>query len=94
MVSALVCSGQLSLPAWEPMFPLVPKQSTERWQRSSNTGFSKGAVSAVGHGRLERVAISSTLPGTRYHRAWERYCMIQLSVVCGRAVPAVARVRA
>jgi len=99
MVSALVCSGQLSLPAWEPYVPSRAQktQSTERrWQRFvSNTGFSKGAVSAVGHGRLERVAISSLYLALDTTVLWERYCMIQLSVVCcGRAVPAVARVRA
>ena len=36
MVSALVCSGQLSLPAWEPFVPSRAKkaQSVERrWQR-------------------------------------------------------------
>ena len=35
MVSALIYSGQLSLPAWEPYVPSRAKkaQSVERWQR-------------------------------------------------------------
>ena len=36
MVSALICSGQLSLPAWEPYVPSRAKkaQSVERrWRR-------------------------------------------------------------
>jgi len=98
MVSALVCSGQLSLPAWEPYVPSCSKsQSTERrWQRFvSNT-----RIRVALYLPLVMVALS----GWQSHRLylaldttvlWERYCMIQLSVVCcGRAVPAVARVRA
>jgi hypothetical protein len=98
MVSALVCSGQLSLPAWEPYVPSRAQkaQSTERrWQRFvSNTRIRVKALYLP----LVMVALS----GWQSHRLylaldttviWERYCMIQLSVVCcGRAVPLLWRV--
>ena len=35
MVSALICSGQLSLPAWEPYVPRRAKQAWLRPQRSA-----------------------------------------------------------
>jgi hypothetical protein len=93
MVSALVCSGQLSRPAWEPFVPsrATKAQSVERrWQRFLvNTRI---RVSAL---YVPQVVVA--LSGWKPHRLylalaptvlWDRYCMIHLSIVCcGRAVP-------
>jgi hypothetical protein len=98
MVSALVCSGQLSLSAWEPFVPsrATKAQSVERrWQRFLvNTRIQVSALYVP----LVLVALS----GWKSHRLylaldttvlWDRYCMIHLSVVCcGRAVPLLWRV--
>ena len=93
MVSALVCSGQLSLGAWEPYVPSRAQkaQSSERrWQR-----FMSNARIQVRALYLPLVMVA--LKGWQSHRLylaldttvlWNRYCMIHLSVVCcGRAVP-------
>jgi hypothetical protein len=98
MVSALICSGQLSLPAWEPYVPSRAKkaQSIERrWQRFLVNA--RIRVTAL-YVPLVLVALS----GWKGHRLyvaldttvlWDRYCMIHLSVVCcGRAVPLLWRV--
>lgn len=98
MVSALICSGKLSLPAWEPYVPSRAKkaQSIERrWRRF--LGNERIRVSAL-YVPLVLVALS----GWKSHRLylaldttvlWDRYCMIHLSVVCcGRAVPLLWRV--
>jgi len=98
MVSALICSGQLSLPAWEPYVPsrATQAQSLERrWRRF--LGNPRVRVS-----RLYLPLVMAALSGWKQHRLylaldttvlWNRYCMIHLSVVCcGRAVPLLWRV--
>lgn len=98
MVSALICSGQLSLPAWEPYVPsrATKAQSVERrWRRF--LGNHRVRVS-----RLYLPLVMAALSGWSQHRLylaldttvlWDRYCMIHLSVVCcGRAVPLLWRV--
>lgn len=98
MVSALVCSGQLSLPAWEPFVPsrATKAQSVERrWQRFLvNTRIRVSALYVP----LLVVALSGWKPHRLYLALdttvlWDRYCMIHLSIVCcGRAVPLLWRV--
>lgn len=98
MVSALVCSGQLSLGAWEPYVPsgVQKAQSTERrWQRfMSNPRIRVRALYLP----LVRVALQGWQSQRLYLALdttvlWDRYCMIHLSVVCcGRAVPLLWRV--
>jgi len=98
MVSALICSGQLSLPAWEPYVPCRAEkaQSVERrWRRFLDN--TKIKVEAL-YIPLVLIALS----GWKKHRLyialdttvlWDKYCMIHLSVVCcGRAVPLLWRV--
>lgn len=98
MVSALICSGQLSLSAWEPYVPSRAQkaQSVERrWRR-----FLGNARIRVE--RLYVPLVFAALNGWKSHRIylamdttllWERYCMVHLSVVCcGRAVPLLWRV--
>ncbi|WP_416676338.1 transposase [Egbenema bharatensis] len=98
MVSALLCSGELNLAAWEPYVPsrATKAQSTERrWQRF------------MGNCRISVVAIYVplvlvALRGWQHQRLylaldttvlWNRFCMIHLSVVCcGRAIPLLWRV--
>lgn len=98
MVSGLICSGQLSLSAWEPYVPsrATKAQSVERrWQRFLVNG--RIRVTA-----LYVPLVLAALSGWKGHRLylaldttvlWDRYCMIHLSVVCcGRAVPLLWRV--
>lgn len=98
MVSALLCSEQLSLSAWEPYVPsrATKAQSVERrWQR-----FLVNIRVSVTALYVPLVLIA--LKGWQGHRLylaldttllWDRYCMIHLSVVCcGRAVPLLWRV--
>ncbi len=98
MVSALICSGQLSLPAWEPYVPSSAQkaQSVERrWRRFLDNE----RICVL---RLYVQLVLATLSGWQQHRLylsldttmlWNRYCMIHLSVVCcGRAVPLLWRV--
>lgn len=98
MVSALICSGQLSLSAWEPYVSSRAKQAQSverRWRRF------------LGNERIEVESlylplVLAALSGWQNHRLylaldttvlWNRYCMIHLSVVCcGRAVPLLWRV--
>lgn len=98
MVSALVCSGQLSLPAWEPFVTsrATKAQSVERrWQRF--LGNKRICVSAL-YVPLVVVALSGWKNQRLYVALdttvlWGRYCMIHLSVICcGRAVPLLWRV--
>ncbi len=98
MVSALVCSGTLSLSTWEPYVPgrATKAQSFERrWQRFLlNVRVSVSAIYLP--------LVLAALQGWKQHRLylaldttvlWNRYCMILLSVVCcGRAVPLLWRV--
>ncbi len=98
MVSALICSGQLSLPAWEPYVPSRAKkaQSVERrWQR-----FLVNVRIRVTALYVPLVLVA--LNGWKGHRLylaldttvlWDCYCMIHLSVICcGRAIPLLWRV--
>jgi hypothetical protein len=93
MVSALIYSGQLSLPAWEPYVPsrATKAQSLERrWRRfldNKRVRVSRMYVplvmAALGRWSHQRLylALDTTV-------LWNRYCMLHLSVVCcGRAVP-------
>ena len=93
MVSALIGSGKLSLPAWEPY---VTSQATQaqsferRWRR-----FLMNKKINVEHIYIPLVmAALSKWKNQRLSLAmdttvlWDKYCMIHLSVVCcGRAVP-------
>ena len=98
MVSALIYSGQLSLPAWEPYVPsrATKAQSVERrWRRFLDN-------QRVRVSRMYVPLVIAALNGWKPHRLyialdttvlWERYCMIHLSLVCcGRAVPLLWRV--
>lgn len=98
MVSALICSGQLSLSAWEPFVPsrATKAQSVERrWRRW--LGNTRVEVS-----RLYVPLVMAALKDWSHHWLylaldttvlWNRYCMIHLAVVyCGRAVPLLWRV--
>lgn len=98
MVSALICSGQLSLPAWEPYVPsrATKAQSVERrWQRFMNNA-------RIRVEWLYVPLVLASLSGWKAHRLylamdttvlWDRYCMKHKSVVCcGRAVPLLWRV--
>jgi hypothetical protein len=98
MVSALICSGQLSLPAWEPFVPsrATKAQSVERrWRRFFDN-------QRIDMSALYIPLVLAALSGWHGHRLylaldttvlWNRYCMIQLSAVCcGRAVPLLWRV--
>lgn len=93
MVSALIGSGKLSLPEWEPYVVSLATQSQSyerRWRRFlSNQNID-----------IERIylpLVMAALSGWKNHRLylaidttmlWNKYCMIHLSVVCcGRAVP-------
>lgn len=98
MVSALICSGQLSLSAWEPFVPsrATKAQSVERrWQRFLTN--SRIRISAI-YVPLVLVALSGWKPHRLYLALdttvlWDHYCMIHVSVVCcGRAVPLLWRV--
>ncbi len=87
MVSALICSGQLSLPAWEPYVPSSAQkaQSVERrWRRFLDNE----RICVL---RLYVPLVLTALSGWQQHRIyfaldttvlWNRYCMIHLSVVC------------
>lgn len=93
MVSALICSGQLCLSAWESYVPSRAKkaQSVERrWQRfisnkriDINKQYVPLVLLALKDWQSHRLylALDTTV-------LWNQYCMIHLSVVCcGRAVP-------
>ena len=84
MVSALICSGQLSLPAWEPYVPsrALKAQSVERrWRRF--LGNERIRVES-----LYVPLVLAALSGWQQHRLylaldttvlWDRYCMIHSS---------------
>lgn len=93
MVSALICSGQLCLSAWESYVPSRAKkaQSVERrWQRFISN-------KRIDINKLYVPLVLLALKNWQSHRLylaldttvlWNQYCMIHLSVVCcGRAVP-------
>lgn len=98
MVTALIFSGTLSLPEWEPFVPCraTQAQSIERrWSR-----FLQNVRVRVE--RLYVPIVLAALDGWEKQRLyialdttvlWNEYCMIHLSVVCcGRAVPFLWRV--
>lgn len=98
MVSALIYSGQLSLPTWEPYIQsrATKGQSLERrWRRFLDNP-------RVRVSRMYIPLVMAALSGWGPHRLylaldttvlWDQYCMIHLSVVCcGRAVPLLWRV--
>jgi hypothetical protein len=98
MVSALLCSCQLSLPSWEPYVTsrATKAQSYERrWHR-----FFKNPRVCVKS--LYLPLVMAALKNWQQYRLylsldttvlWDRYCMIHLSVVCcGRAVPLLWKV--
>ena len=93
MVSALIGSGKLSLPAWEPHVTSKATQAQSferRWRR-----FLMNEKINVEHIYLPLVmAALSKWKNQRLSLAidttvlWDKYCMIHLSVVCcGRAIP-------
>ena len=68
MVSALICSGQLSLPAWEPYVPSRAQkaQSVERrkaaiYAQCSDSG--RAAVCAISVGKFKRMESAPPVPG-------------------------------
>jgi Transposase DDE domain len=93
MVSALIGSGKLSLPEWEPFVVSLATQSQSyerRWRRFLSNG-------QINVEKIYLPLIIAALSGWKNHRLylaidttmlWNKYCMIHLSVVCcGRAVP-------
>jgi len=90
MVSALICSGQLNLAAWEPYVPTraqSPKHRAVAEIHEQRPDSSRSPVS-VSDGGFERVATKRVYLALDTTVLWDRYCMIHLSVVCcGRAVP-------
>jgi Transposase DDE domain len=98
MVSALLCSGELNLAAWEPyvMSRATQAQSSERrWQRF----MVNSRIRVMG---IYLPLVLAALQGWKQQRLylaldttvlWDRFCMIHLSVVCcGRAIPLLWRV--
>ncbi|WP_293088205.1 hypothetical protein [Moorena sp. SIO3H5] len=76
MVSALICSGKLSQPAWEPYVPSRAKlaQSFERrWQRFlSNTLICVNSrLFSPSITRLKRLAVPPSISCPRYHSLME-----------------------
>jgi Transposase DDE domain len=93
MVSALIGSGKLSLPAWEPHVTSKATQAQSferRWRRfltnkKINTEhiYIPLVMAALSQWKNRRLylAIDTTV-------LWDKYCMIHVSVVCcGRAIP-------
>jgi len=93
MVSALIGSGKLSLPAWEPHVTSLATQAQSferRWRRFLTNKkinvehiYLPLVMAALSQWKNQRLslAIDTTV-------LWDKYCMIHLSVVCcGRAIP-------
>jgi hypothetical protein len=93
MVSALIGSGKLSLPAWEPYVSSKATQAQSferRWRRFLTNQkinvehiYLPLVMAALSKWKNQRLslAIDTTV-------LWDKYCMIHLSVVCcGRAIP-------
>jgi Transposase DDE domain len=93
MVSALIGSGKLSLPEWEPYVVSQATQSQSyerRWRRFLSNG-------QINVEKIYLPLVMAALSGWKNHRLylaidttmlWNKYCMIHLSIVCcGRAVP-------
>ena len=93
MVSALIMSGELSLPAWEAytQSKATQAQSYERrWRRWLNNPrieiekiYIPLVMVALSEWKTQRLhlALDTTV-------LWDKYCMIHLSIVCcGRAIP-------
>jgi len=69
MVSALICSGQLNLAAWEPYVPTraqSPKHRAVAEIHEQRPDSSRSPVSAVSDGGFERVATKAGLFGIRH----------------------------
>ena len=93
MVSALIGSGKLSLPGWEPYVSSKATQAQSferRWRRFLTNKkiniehiYLPLVMAALSKWKNQRLslAIDTTV-------LWDKYCMIHLSVVCcGRAIP-------
>jgi hypothetical protein len=93
MVSALIGSGKLSLPAWEPYVTSKATQAQSferRWRRFLKNNsinvehiYIPLVMAALSQWKNQRLslAIDTTV-------LWDKYCMIHLAVVCcGRAIP-------
>jgi hypothetical protein len=98
MINGLICSGQLSLSAWEPYVHSDAKQAQSyerRWRRflenirvSVEKIYLPLALLALKDWEKHRLylALDTTV-------LWNRFCMIHISVVCcGRAIPLLWRV--
>jgi hypothetical protein len=93
MVSALIGSGKLSLPAWEPHVTSKATQAQSferRWRRfltnkKINVEDIYLPLVMAGLSKWKNQRLSLAIDTTVL---WNKYCMIHLSVVCcGRAVP-------
>jgi hypothetical protein len=93
MVSALIGSGKLSWPAWEPHVTSKATQAQSferRWRRfltnkkiNAEHIYIPLVMAALSQWKNRRLylAIDTTV-------LWDKYCMIHVSVVCcGRAIP-------
>ena len=93
MVSALIVSGELSLPAWEAYVESKATQAQSyerRWRRWLNNPpieiekiYIPLLIAALSEWKARRLylALDTTV-------LWDKYCMIYLSIVCcGRAIP-------
>ena len=97
--SALIGSGKLSLPEWEPDVVSLATQS-QSYERGWRRFLSKGQINVE---KIYLPLVMAALSGWKNHRLylaidttmlWHKYCMIHLSVVCcGRAVPLLWHVR-
>ena len=98
MVTALICSGELSPPAWE-CYVMSRAKKAQSFERRWHRFFGNRLIKI---NRLYLPLVLLTLrqwEGKRLYLAldttvlWNQYCMIHLSVVCcGRAVPLLWRV--
>lgn len=97
MVTALVCSTQLTLSAWEAYVPSRATQSQSferRWQRFlKNPKIRvKSLYVPLVMAALKRFSGKPIYLALDTTMLWNRYCMIHLSVICcGRAVPLLWR---
>jgi len=82
MVSALICSGQLNLAAWEPYVPTRAQSPKHRAAvaeiHEQRPDSSRSPVSAVSDGGFERVATKRVYLALDTTVLWDRYCMIHL----------------
>jgi hypothetical protein len=98
MVYGLLCSGKISLSAWEP-YVISRATQSQSYERRWNRYLKNPRISVE---RLYLPLVMLALKGWQSHRLyvaidttvlWDKYCMIHLSVVCcGRAVPLMWKV--